>query len=645
MSTTRRIIREQTKRIIEGKNTVDVPLRKTSDTIAHISQKPYELGDLLLAYLEQLGVEYVFGIPGGAIEPLYNALARSERRGGPRSIIARHETGAAFMADGYARNSGNLGVCCGTAGPGTTNLITGVASAYDNHSPLLVITAQTAITNFGKRAAQESGDTGINTVAMFEYCTHYSTLVSHADQFERKLTTAIMRAFQAPKGPVHLSIPLDVFRSNSSIKSPSYQIDQLFKKTSLIDEDSVHQLCHELVESPRTVFIVGEQCADAISYILDVALMLNIEIVTTPHAKGMVSPYHPLYRGVIGFAGHHSALETLNREDTDLIVAIGTTLSETASNNWDSSVLNNKLIHVDTADCNFAGSPMAKLHVRGDIARVFEKVLDHLNVKLTYDPSLELRKAKVEQLEQLGQKGQIANHHFEMEEQNKCTSESVPIKPQRLMNDLPKIFPLNTHYLCDSGNSMVWSIHYLHPYDRRMKSRRSVSGLSAEVDQHRTYGRRLQQGSLFWTCLEYGSMGWAIGSSIGTALANNNNPVVCITGDGSMLMSGGDVTVALQEKLKVIFLILNDTEYGMVKQGQKMGGGEQIAHTLTPVDFVAWGVSMGIPGYTIRSPQELDDLDVNEILAVEGPVILDVYVDSEEVPPIKNRLQALGTVD
>jgi acetolactate synthase-1/2/3 large subunit len=102
----------------------------------HSAETEAELGDLLVSYLEQLGVEYVFGIPGGAIEPLYNALARSERRGGPRAIVARHETGAAFMADGYARNSGKLGVCCATTGPGATNLITGVASAYENNVPM-----------------------------------------------------------------------------------------------------------------------------------------------------------------------------------------------------------------------------------------------------------------------------------------------------------------------------------------------------------------------------------------------------------------------------------------------------------------------------------------------------------------------------
>ncbi|MEM8843903.1 MAG: thiamine pyrophosphate-binding protein [Pseudomonadota bacterium] len=661
MSTPRRMITEDVKKDSKKINnahglTVDVPAKLHNDeqitslfqedTIHSVSKNhllhpDYELGDLLVSYLEQLEVDYVFGIPGGAIEPLYNALARSEKRLGPRAVVARHETGAAFMADGYSRNSGKLGVCCGTAGPGTTNLITGVASAYDNRTPLLVITAQTSITNFGKRAAQESGDTGINTVAMFEHCTHYSSLVSHANQFERKLTAAIMHALQE-KGPTHLSIPLDVFRSQASVSQPSYPLNELYKKTSLIDVESLDRFNHELIKNQNIVFIVGEECADGISRILDVALRLNIEVVTTPHAKGLVSPYHPLFRGVVGFAGHSSAIETIRSKSTDLIVAIGTSLSETASNNWDDAVLNEKLVHVDSTSSNFASSPMARLHVHGDIDSIFEKVLNFLNVKVTSDPELKFRRAKVEGTECPNQHDLKVRHHFQMENQEQCQSNGIPIKPQRLMSELPKYFPPNTHYLCDSGNSMVWSIHYLHPYDRRVSSRRTSLSSS---DATRSTGRRTQNGSIFWTCLEFGSMGWAIGSSIGTALANMNDPVVCITGDGSMLMSGGEVTVALQENLNIIFLVLNDSEYGMVKHGQKMGSGEPTAHTLTSVDFVEWGKSMGIPGFHIHSPKDLKKIDIEKICKSSGPTILDVYIDPEEAPPMLNRLKALGTVE
>jgi len=145
---------------------------------------PQTVADLLVGYLEQCGIEYIFGVPGGAIEPLYNALARSRRRGGIRHILARHETGAAFMADGYARETGKIGVCCATSGPGATNLITGVACAYDNNIPLLAITGQPALPSFGKNPLQESSCTGINTLAMFRHCTRYNSLVSYPLQME-----------------------------------------------------------------------------------------------------------------------------------------------------------------------------------------------------------------------------------------------------------------------------------------------------------------------------------------------------------------------------------------------------------------------------------------------------------------------------
>ena len=177
------------------------------------SEQPMVIADLLVAYLEQMEIECVFGVPGGAIEPFFDALARSSRRGGVRHVLARHEAGAAYMADGYARETGKIGVCCATSGPGSTNLITGVACAYENNIPMLVITAQPALPTFGKHPLQESSCTGLDTLSMLQHCTHYNSLVSHSQQFENKLMTALQRSIRTPAGPVHLSIPIDVFRS------------------------------------------------------------------------------------------------------------------------------------------------------------------------------------------------------------------------------------------------------------------------------------------------------------------------------------------------------------------------------------------------------------------------------------------------
>ena len=610
---------EDTKEVLNKKNN-----HQKAESLLE-TQQIYEVGDLLVSYLEQIGVEYVFGIPGGAIEPLYNALARSERRGGLRPVVARHETGAAFMADGYARNSGNLGVCCATAGPGATNLLTGVASAYDNHSPLLVITAQTAIENFGRNAAQESADTGINTVAMFEHCTHYSTLVSHVNQLEQKLASAIMTAFRSPMGPAHLSIPLDVFRSSSPVKAPSYELISLLWQPSPIDVDSLNILCHELTSSKKVIFIVGEGCSQGIGSILNVAFKFDAKIVTTPHAKGLVSPYHPLFRGVLGFAGHDSAVDAIDSE-VDTIVAIGTTLSETASNTWDQKVLNKRLIHIDSAEDNLMHSPMARLHVRGDIAKIFENIEDHFGISNFGSSDSRSKKINGKSKQKSNGKDNSLNRYFNLKNESKCQEISSPIKPQRLMQVLPEIFPPETKYLCDSGNSMAWSIHYLHPFDRRVS------------------GKRDEPGGLFWTCLEFGSMGWAIGSSVGTALANKKNPVACLTGDGAMLMYGGEVSVALQEKLPVVFIILNDSEYGMVKHGQKLGHAEAVGYELPEIEFVKYAESMGITSRLILEEEDLRELNIRELVS-NGPVILDVRIDKTEVPPMDSRLKALGTLD
>ncbi|MDH3609670.1 MAG: thiamine pyrophosphate-binding protein [Gammaproteobacteria bacterium] len=603
---------------IDDSNVIDLPTANDSQVFAALincSTKTYEVGDLLISYLEQVGIEYVFGIPGGPIEPLYNALARSEKYGGVKSVVARHETGAAFMADGYARNSGKIGVCCGTAGPGTTNLITGVSSAFDNHSPLLVITAQTALDNFGHGATQESGDTGINTVAMFSHCTRYSTLVSHVDQFEQKIASALMTACRSPRGPAHLSIPLDVLRSKAPASMPSYDLSNLLWQPVPVDTPSIDILCRELSDSNNIVFIIGEDCSEAIGNILNVAIALNARIVTTPHAKGLVSPYHPLFKGVIGFAGHKSATDVLNDDGVDLFLKIGTPLRETATCGWDLSVLNNKLIHVDSSEDNLMHSPMANLHVRGDLSQIFEQIENRFDVPQCVIANRELKKEKQKPLER----------HFQLDEENKCFDDSQLLKPQRLMTVLPEIFPPDTKYLCDSGNSMAWSIHYLHPYDRRVA------------------GSRDEHGGLFWTCLEFGSMGWAIGSSIGTSLANKDRPVVCLTGDGAMLMFGGEVTVALQEKLPVFFIILNDSEYGMVKHGQAIGAGEPIGYELPKIDFVKYADSMGITSRLIKSVEDLKNLNIKDLMA-DGPVVLDVRIDKEEVPPINSRLKALGTL-
>jgi acetolactate synthase-1/2/3 large subunit len=619
--------------------------------------------DLILHYLEQIGVEYVFGIPGGGIEPFYNALARSQRRGGPRAVIARHETGAAFMADGYARESGKLGVCCATTGPGATNMITGVASAYMDHIPLLAITAQTSLKTFGRGAAQESSCTGVNTVGMYQYCTRYNTLVSHVDQLERKLISAITTAMHPPYGPAHLSIPIDVLRTPVDI-DPSINAHALLTPSYAVDEEAVNQLHRTLYNAHNIVFVLGAGAHKATNVILELATLLNAHVITTPDGKGLVDSFHPQYRGVCGLAGHSTAHNLLKSKSIDAVLAIGTNLNEEATNGWEySSLPTNKLVFIDSSSLYFSRAPIARHCISGNIAGTFERLLtrfkdthkevNNFDQPLIQDHSFndvpvipfERRSngrrqnhssnifkgvSYIKERRQVQDRRYTSNpppavRRFTLKDEEKYLSEAVPIKPQRLMYDLSRLCPPNTRFLADIGNSFLWVIHYLHVFNK--------NAISSQLPS--TGMIRLGMG--------FSPMGWAIGASIGTALASHGNPVVCITGDGALLMSGQELNTAVQERLPVIFVVLNDASYGTVKHGQQMAGAELIGFDLPPVDFVAYAKAMGAEAFLIRSPQDMAELRITPICKRAGPTVLDVHIDPVEIPPLEERINTLRT--
>ncbi len=585
-----------------------------------------EAADLIVSYLERIGVQSVFGVPGGAIEPVYNALARSGRRGGPRAVVARHEAGAAFMADGYARETGKLGVCIATAGPGATNLITGVACAYANGVPMLVITGQPPLHSFGKGALQESSCTGINAVGMFRHCTRYNSLVSHVDQLETKLINALMQATQGARGPAHLSIPVDIMRSLvRDTATGTDPIALLNTRPELIDLGAVEQLRDELAQARNPVFLVGAGAGEAVEAILALVQATNALFVTTPDAKGYVNPRHHAYRGVFGFGGHASA-DALFDSEPDLVVAFGTSFSELSSAGWCASVMNNRLVHVDPLDEHLMRSPMARLHVRGSIAAVCERLLS-----LT-------ERAACAQVVEMPDPGSLAVHpEVALHAPAQFDSDATPIKPQRLMKELSRRFPPNTRFLADIGNSMIWSVHYLQPHNRR--GARTASGIVAANDN--------RSGTASWlrTVMDFAPMGWAIGAAIGVAQGNPACPVVCITGDGSYLMNGQEITVAAAEGLTVVFVVLNDSAYGMVMHGQRLAKAEPIGFELPAVDYRRIAQAMGIAGHVIESPEDFDALDFDAILTRRGPTLLDVRIDREEVPPMIQRLKALGAVE
>ncbi len=562
--------------------------------------------DLILHYLYHLGIDTVFGVPGGAIEPLFNSLARSEREGGPKLVVARHECGAAFMADGYYRETGKMGVVCSTTGPGATNLLTGVGSAFAEEIPMLVITAQTPLPKFGKRALQESSCTAIDTVGMFRHVTQFNTLVSHHEQLEGKLVSAVMAAHRNPNGPAHISIPADILRTPATIKTNIHS-DLLVHDFAMSDNNAIERLCEKLGKVDKLVLYVGKGAGKASRQITEFIELTGAAFVAGPMGKSWIDETHPQYHGVYGFAGHDSAKQLLQSHDVDLILAVGTALGELGTSGWTDELLNTKLVHIDSSIEHFTRSPMANLHVFGNIDTIFDQLLVRIRDAIKWGKRWKDIPCGNGDTNLTGGFASINNSE-------NCLSDAKPIKPQRLMHDLACELPDQTRVFVDAGNGWSWATHY--------------------------FGRKNSEG-LYRIAMGFGSMAWSIGAAIGSAIGNRQAPTVCIVGDGSYLMSAQEITVAAQHKLPIVFIVLNDAAMGMVMHGQRLGKQESIGWELNTINYAAMAEAMGVDGVLIDLPEQLNTLDWGYLFEKDGPTLIDVRIDREEVPPMGERVKGL----
>ncbi|MCO4758412.1 MAG: thiamine pyrophosphate-binding protein [Oceanospirillaceae bacterium] len=565
----------------------------------------FTYGDLIVDYLKGMGVSHIFGVPGGSIEPFFDAVARAENRGVDlQMIVSRHETGAAFMVDGHIRETGRFGVCCSTTGPGATNLITGVANAWEENLPMLAITAQTPMAKFGKKALQDSSCSAVDVVGMFKHCTKYSTLVSHTDQLEHKLITALVTANTHPKGPVHLSLPADIV--NTSLPKASNIKTGLLQQTLDVSTPSaLQQLNSEIGNAERILLFVGENCKLEENQLIHFAEQINAAIVSDPTGKRWVDETHPRYCGVFGFSGHKKARTLITDQKYDLLIALGTQAGELGTSGWDSQLLNPKLVHIDESPSVFSRTPGARIHVCGSLPDIIGQLITNVAIQRAQGKRWQDLAETVSDIPLLS-----------IEEQSLTHSNAIPLKPQRMFSSLARLLPDETRIFVDAGNSWAWAIRYMLRSDTR---------------------------GYFRIAMAYGSMTWAIGASTGSAVSNPSAPHLCITGDGSYLMAGQEITVAIQQNTPLVMMILNDDALGMVKHGQRLGGAEQTGFTLPHVNYAAIGEAMGIEGIVIETPGQLEDLDFVRLFSKQSPTIIDMRINPEEVPPMGERIKGLAT--
>jgi acetolactate synthase-1/2/3 large subunit len=547
---------------------------------------PAPLADQLVTALEQFGITTYFGVPGGAIEPLFNALARRQAAGQVRVVPMRSEAGAGFAADGYFRATGRMAACTCTTGPGIANLMTSIMSAAADRIPILVLTPQVALRKQGRGALQDSSEDGHDLVRMLAGCTRYSSAVTHPEQLAHKVSRAIATALSAPMGPVHLSIPSDLLAASSS--SSIMRLAPGLPRIEPVDTGAVAALLRDLFGATVPVLYVGDDAGLGAYRLPDLAQALGASIVSSPAGKRWIGHLDPAYKGVLGFSGHAAAAEAVHR--ADLVVAFGATFDELSTNAW--SVFPEVPIYsVDRHALHTHRLPGLR-PVIADGTHVIAAILE----RLPYAEEEEERTRRYLLPTVL------------------AGASDATVHPADLMKWLSQSLPPDVVVHVDAGNSFSWSTrHLLRP---RADTYRVSMGLSA--------------------------MCWGISAVIGETVARGRR-TLCITGDGSMLMSGLELTVAVEHKLPVTYIILNDSSLGMVRHGQRLAGAESIAHEIAPVRFDRVAEACGARGMRV---ERLGDLAQVPSAWIDddrgGPCVIDVRIDRDAVPPIGDRVQGLA---
>jgi acetolactate synthase-1/2/3 large subunit len=575
---------------------------RTKSHEAHGQAKRCKAAEYLVDALADAGVPYIFGVTGGAVFPLFEATVGRRAQ----IVMTKHEAGAAFMADGFARVTGGLGACLGTAGPGSTNLITGVASAYADSIPIVVLTGQVATKSFGKGAMQESSSESVNIVDVFKSMSRYSTLVFRADRLPDVWQKALRSALGGRPGPVHLSIPADV--QEHPIQPPA-RTRPTFARAKTHDREAIKQAAMHLLRARRPAILAGHGAilSDAADEIRGIAEMLDIRVASTPKAKGIFPEDHRLSLGPFGYSGSPLAQWYLLESGVDVLLAVGTSLSEWGTVGWDGRLQPSEaLLQVDIDPYEVGKNYQATVPLVGDAKSVLTELWYELRRQQGHYRPAPLH----------GGNGNLQAPSDRPRLLNAAAMESdaVPIKPQRLIRDLQDALPRDVLVFVDGGANRSWAIHYWQSLYPRT----------------------------FFCATGMASMGYGVAAAVGGKFAAPERVVVSIVGDGGFLMNGMEVSTAVHYHQQVIWVVLNDAGYGMVAHSLRKLGRPEVGTRYSRVDCAKVAEGLGAQGFRIREPGQINRELMARILASGQPTVLDVEIDPDEMAPFGNRVATLG---
>ncbi|MFZ5994406.1 MAG: thiamine pyrophosphate-binding protein [Thermodesulfobacteriota bacterium] len=540
------------------------------------------VGELVVRYLQKLGVTHVFGIPGAHILPVFDKLYDSDIK----TILTKHEQGAAFMASGYARRSCKIGVCIATTGPGATNLVTGIANAFMNGTPVLAITGETPTYSFGKGALQESSGEGtaVNQNYIFRGVTKYHKLVQRIDYLPHVLRSATSALYSAIPGPVLLSFPYNVLREKVDA---SILEDIETGKSRSSSEDCTIPLggMLELIrKAERPVVIAGYGCVSSLAEgeISIFCARLNIPVATSLKARGVIPETNDLSLGVLGITSKELAYRYLT-EKADLLIFLGVSFGERTSYNWNPALLNGKkIIQVDINPAQLEKTFEADLAVCCDV----KKVLNKLEEALKSDPI-----------------------------EPKDTS-CLPYYRDRYshstLND--EDFSLISYFLAKlhghlNGNAVIFddNIIYMQHYVNLTKNRCYFpnSGIS--------------------------SLGHAVPAAIGAKLSSSK-PTLAILGDGGFQMCCMELMTAVNYQIPVTVVLLNNSSLGLVRKNQYYNyNGRYIACDFINPDYAQMARAFGINYAKVASNSEAD-MVIEQTDFSNGINLIEVMMNKDGFP-------------
>jgi acetolactate synthase-1/2/3 large subunit len=535
-------------------------------------QERRSVARLVLETLAARGVTAAFGIPGGLISPVYDALSDVPAI---RVVTTRHEGMAAYAAMGHAVVTGQPALVLTTSGPGITNALTGIAAAFAEEIPLIAIGGEVPAAAVSRAAIQDATSNALDCVAMLRTVTRHSARIDAPDAAIGAVEHAVRMATGARPGPVFLSLPLDV---SAALVNRASALKPEIASPRAPDPDACREVAAALHHARRPLLVVGNGARTAASEVRTLAERLAIPVVTTPHAKGVFPDSHALCLGGIGLGGHGSAIRYIESKP-DVVLIVGSRLGDYATNGWSIPLGgSHKTFQIDREALLIGRSYPVDLGVIGDAALALRTIL----------AALPARRAAVHAVSGIER---VAPN----------TASDDRLTPAQVFRALQEAFP-DALWACDQGEHCAYAIHFLN----------------------------IDRADQFFTMVGLASMGSGIGFAIGARHSRQQRTVIGICGDGGFAMHAGEVLTCTEHGIDLVLVVINDGRYNMVHHGFNAVYGR--TPTCLPrrvADIAGVARRFGAIGVCLKNAGDLDVTRLRRLARRGRPVVLDVRIDAD----------------